>query len=102
MKIPKQQYALELKQLAVIRTQGGESHELVANVLGMSSLTLRYWVRISNEGDLLGLTPKWWFQSKWSSHAYAQRTSVSSERLKPQNGDGELCARANVKYAWIN
>ena len=44
MKIPKQQYTLEFKQLAVKRIQAGEAYELVANELGMSSQTLRYWV----------------------------------------------------------
>jgi len=54
MKIPKQQYTIEFKQLAVKRIQSGEGYELVANELGMSSQTLRYWVRASNEGRLVG------------------------------------------------
>ena len=58
MKIPKQQYTLEFKQLAVKRIQAGESYELVANELGMSSQTLRYWVRASNEGRLIGVGTK--------------------------------------------
>ena len=49
MKIPKQQYTLEFKQLAVKRIQAGEGYELVANELGMSSQTLRYWVRASHD-----------------------------------------------------
>ena len=58
MKIPKQQYTLEFKQLAVKRIQAGEAYELVANELGMSSQTLRYWVRASNEGRLIGVGTK--------------------------------------------
>lgn len=58
MKIPKQQYTLEFKQLAVKRIQAGEGYELVANELGMSSQTLRYWVRASNEGRLIGVGTK--------------------------------------------
>ena len=58
MKIPKQQYTLEFKQLAVKRIQAGESYELVANELGMSSQTLRYWVKASNEGRLIGAGTK--------------------------------------------
>ena len=53
MKIPKQQYTLEFKQLAVKRIQAGE-----ANELGMSSQTLRYWVRASHEGRLIGAGTK--------------------------------------------
>ena len=58
MKIPKQQYTLEFNQLAVKRIQAGEAYELVANELGMSSQTLRYWVRASNEGRLIGVGTK--------------------------------------------
>lgn len=58
MKIPKQQYTLEFKQLAVKRIQAGEAYELVANELGMSSQTLRYWVKASNEGRLIGAGTK--------------------------------------------
>ena len=58
MKIPKQQYTLEFKQLAVKRIQAGEAYELVANELGMSSQTLRYWVRASHEGRLIGAGTK--------------------------------------------
>ena len=58
MKIPKQQYTLEFKQLAVKRIQAGEAYELVANELGMSSQTLRYWVRASHEGRLIGVGTK--------------------------------------------
>lgn len=58
MKIPKQQYTLEFKQLAVKRIQSGEGYELVANELGMSSQTLRYWVRASHEGRLIGAGTK--------------------------------------------
>ena len=62
MKTPKQQYTLELKQLVVKRIQSGEGYDLVANELGMSSQTLRYWVKASNEGRLLigdALTMAW-------------------------------------------
>lgn len=58
MKIPKQQYTLEFKQLVVKRIQAGESYELVANELGMPCQTLRYWVRASHEGRLIGAGTK--------------------------------------------
>ena len=58
MKIPKQHYTLEFKQLAVKRIQAGEAYELVANELGMSSQTLRHWVKASNEGRLIGVGTK--------------------------------------------
>jgi transposase len=58
MKIPKQQYTLEFKQLAVKRILGGDAYELVAKELGMSSQTIRYWVRASKEGRLIGAGTK--------------------------------------------
>ena len=58
MKVPKQQYTLEFKQLAVKHIQAGGSYELVANELGMSSQALRYWVRASNEVRLIGVGTK--------------------------------------------
>lgn len=58
MKIPKQQYTLEFKQLAVKRIGAGEGYETVAKELGMSSQTLRYWVKASNEGRLNGAGTK--------------------------------------------
>ena len=58
MKIPKQQYTLEFKQLAIKRIQAGEAYELVAKELGMSSQTIRYWVRASHEGRLIGAGTK--------------------------------------------
>jgi transposase len=54
MKIPKQQYTFEFKLLAVKRILAGEPYELVAKELGMSSQTLRYWVKASHEGRLSG------------------------------------------------
>jgi hypothetical protein len=42
MNIPKQQYTLEFKQLAVKRIEAGERYELVTGELEISSQTLRH------------------------------------------------------------
>ena len=58
MKIPKQQYTFEFKQLAVKRILSGDPYELVAKELRMSSQTVRYWVKASHEGRLSGTGSK--------------------------------------------
>ena len=58
MKIPKQQCTCEFKLLAVKRILSGEPYELAAKELGMSSQTLRYWVKASHEGRLTGAGSK--------------------------------------------
>jgi transposase len=51
MKIPKQAYTLEFKQLAIERVQSGQSVAGVARELGLIQQTLRNWVKAaSNNG----------------------------------------------------
>jgi transposase len=81
MKIPKQAYTAEFKELAVKRVKDGQSVGMVCRELGLSDQTLRNWVKAAAEGKLNGagrvVTPR-----KWSCRGCAPRISGSSGRTK--------------------
>lgn len=54
MKIPKQAYMTEYKELAVKRIKEGQSVSKVCKELGLSDQTLRNWVKAAAEGKLGG------------------------------------------------
>jgi len=54
MKIPKQEYTAEFKELAVKRVKGGQSVGAVAKDLGLIEQTLRNWVKAAAAGKLNG------------------------------------------------
>jgi transposase len=54
MKIPKQAYTLEFKELAVKRVKDGQSLAGVAKDLGLVEQTLRNWVKAAAAGKLAG------------------------------------------------
>ena len=54
MKIPKQAYTTEFKELAVKRIKDGQSVSKVCKELGLSDQTLRNWVKAAAEGRLGG------------------------------------------------
>lgn len=58
MKIPKQAYTSEFKELAVKRVKDGQSISSVVKELGLSDQTLRNWVKASAEGKLRGVGGK--------------------------------------------
>jgi transposase len=63
MKIPKQAYTTEFKELAVKRVKEGQSVGTVCRELGLSDQTVRNWVKAAAEGKLNGaggriLTPE--------------------------------------------
>ena len=55
MKIGKQAYTTEFKELAVKRVQDGQSISTVIKELGLGDQTLRNWVKASAEGKLKGV-----------------------------------------------
>ncbi len=59
IKIPKQEYTAEFKELAIKRVKGGQSIGTVAKELGLVEQTLRNWVKAANAGKLNapGATP---------------------------------------------
>jgi len=58
MKIPKQAYTAEFKELAVKRVQGGQTVGAVARDLGLVEQTLRNWVKAAAAGKLNGAGSK--------------------------------------------
>ena len=54
MKIPKQAYTTEFKELAVKRIKDGQSVSVVCKELGLSDQTVRNWVKAAEEGKLNG------------------------------------------------
>ena len=54
MKISKQAYTTEFKELAVKRVKDGQSISTVIKELGLGDQTLRNWVKASAEGRLRG------------------------------------------------
>ena len=54
MKIPKQAYTIEFKELAVKRIKDGQSVSTVCKELGLSDQTVRNWVKAAAEGKLNG------------------------------------------------
>lgn len=52
MKIPKQAYTAEFKELAVKRVKEGQSVSVVCKELGLSDQTLRNWIKAAAEGKL--------------------------------------------------
>ncbi len=58
MKIPKQEYTAEFKELAVKRVKAGQSVGAVAKDLGLIEQTLRNWVKAAAAGKLNGAGTK--------------------------------------------
>jgi len=58
MKIPKQEYTTEFKELAVKRVKDGLSIGAVAKELGIVEQTLRNWVKAAAAGKLTGAGAK--------------------------------------------
>lgn len=58
MKIPKQAYTLEFKELAVKRVKDGQALPGVAKDLGLVEQTLRNWVKAAAAGKLNGAGSK--------------------------------------------
>ena len=54
MKIPKQAYTTEFKELVLKRIKDGQSVSTVCKELGLSDQTLRNWVKAAAEGRLGG------------------------------------------------
>lgn len=58
LKIPKQEYTAEFKELAVKRVGSGQSVGAVARELGLIDQTLRNWVKAAATGKLNGAGTK--------------------------------------------
>ena len=92
MKIPKQAYTTEFKELAVKRIKDGQSISVVCKELGLGDQTLRNWVKASAEGRLGGaggrvVTPE---------EMELSRLRAENLRLKREN---EILKKATAYFA---
>ena len=92
MKIPKQAYTIEFKELAVRRVKDGQSVSRVCRELGLSDQTLRNWVKAAAEGNLNGaggrvVTPE---------EMELSRLRAENLRLKREN---EILKKATAYFA---
>ena len=92
MKIPKQEYTAEFKELAVKRVRGGQTVGAVARDLGLVEQTLRNWVKAAAAGKLNGagtrvVTPE---------EMELSRLRAENLRLKREN---EILKKATAYFA---
>ena len=92
MKIPKQAYTTEFKELAVKRVKDGQSVSVVCKELGLSDQTVRNWVKAAEEGKLNGsggrvVTPE---------EMELSRLRAENLRLKREN---EILIKATAYFA---
>ena len=90
-KIPKRDYTIEFKELAVKRVKDGQSAGAVAKDLGLIEQTLRNWVKLAAKGKLnqgaTDITPE---QMELS------RLRAENARLKLEN---EILKKATAYFA---
>ena len=92
MKIPKQAYTTEFKELAVKRIKDGQSVSTVCKELGLSDQTVRNWIKAAAEGKLNGaggrvVTPE---------EMELSRLRAENLRLKREN---EILKKATAYFA---
>jgi transposase len=92
MKIPKQSYTAEFKELAVKRAKDGPSIPSVANELGVSDQTLRNWVKAAAAGKLTGAGSK----VVTVEQMELSRLRAENSRLKREN---EIIKKAAAYFA---
>ena len=92
MKISKQAYTLEFKELAVKRINDGQSVSLVSKELGLSDQTLRNWVKASAAGKLGGAG------SKQVTPAEMELSRLRSENLRLKR-ENEILKKATAYFA---
>jgi transposase len=92
MKIPKQAYTGEFKELAVKRVKAGQTAGAVAKELGLIEQTLRNWVKASAEGRLHGAGAK----VVTPEEMELSRLRAENVRLKREN---EILKKATAYFA---
>ena len=92
MKIPKQAYTTEFKELTVKRIKDGQNVSVVCKELGLIDQTVRNWVKAAAEGKLAGaggrvVTPE---------EMELSRLRAENLRLKREN---EILKKATAYFA---
>jgi transposase len=92
MKIPKQTYTVEFKELAVKRVKDGQSVGTVCKELGLSDQTLRNWIKAAAEGKLNGAGGR----VVTAEEMELSRLRAENLRLKREN---EILKKATAYFA---
>ena len=92
MKIPRQEYTLEFKELAVKRIKDGQPIASVAKELGISAQTLRNWSGAAARGALTGSATK----TVSAEQMELSRLRAENVRLKREN---EIIKKAAAYFA---
>ena len=92
MKIPKQAYTPEFKELAVKRIKDGQSVSRVCKELGLSDQTVRNWVKAAAEGKLSGAAGR----VVTAEEMELSRLRAENLRLKREN---EILKKATAYFA---
>ena len=92
MKIPKQAYTAEFKELAVKRIKEGQNIGVLAKELGLSDRTLRNWVKAKEQGKLNGAGSR----VVTAEDMELSRLRVENMRLKREN---EILKKATAYFA---
>jgi transposase len=92
MKIPKQEYTAEFKELAVKRVKDGQTAGAVAKELGLIEQTLRNWVKAFDAGKLLPPGAK----SITPEQMELSRVRAENARLRMEN---EILKKATAYFA---
>jgi transposase-like protein len=101
-KVPHQVYTAEFKEAAVQRVKDGQGVSAVARELGMSTQTLRNWLKASEAGKLNGRGAK----VVTAEQMELSRLRAENKRLQMEleiaKSGGVLREGPPVKYAWID
>ncbi len=92
MKIPKQEYTPEFREMAVKRVNEGQSIGVVAKELGLSDQTVRNWVKAAAEGKLNRAGAK----TVTPEQMELSRLRAENIRLKREN---EILKKATAYFA---
>ena len=92
MKITKQAYTIEFKELAVKRVNDGQSISKVTKELGLSYQTLRNWIKAATEGKLSGAGNR----VVTAEEMELSRLRAENLRLKREN---EILKKATAYFA---
>lgn len=92
MKIPKQAYTVEFKELAVKRVKDGQSVGTVCRELGVSDQTLRNWIKAAAECRLNGAGGR----VVTAEEMELSRLRAENLRLKREN---EILKKATAYFA---
>ena len=92
MKIPKQEYTPEFREMAVKRVKEGQSIGALARELGLSDQTLRNWVKAAAAGKLSSVGGKVMTPEQME----LSRLRAEVARLKREN---EILKKATAYFA---